>query len=62
MTTARQRFGKHNPEVTLSTIGYPLLSNGPINTNYRTTEEKCFPWGLCREIIRGHMLAAVGVS
>jgi hypothetical protein len=31
MPIARQRFGKHIPEVTLSTIGHPLLGNGTIN-------------------------------
>jgi hypothetical protein len=35
MLIARQRLGKHIPEVTLSTIeGHPLLGNGPINTHY----------------------------
>jgi hypothetical protein len=34
MPIARQRFGKHIPEITLSTIeGYILLGNGPINTH-----------------------------
>jgi hypothetical protein len=34
MPIARQRLGKHIPEVTLSTIeGYPLLGNGQINTH-----------------------------
>jgi hypothetical protein len=55
MTIARQRLGKHCPGITLSTIEeYPLLGNGSINTNSRTTEEKCFLWGPCRGIIRGH--------
>jgi hypothetical protein len=31
---------------------HPLLGNGPISTHARTTEEKCFPWGPCRGIIR----------
>jgi hypothetical protein len=35
MTIARQRLGKHIPEVTLSTIeAYPLLDNEPMNTHY----------------------------
>jgi hypothetical protein len=33
MTIARQRLGKHNPEVTLSTIGHPLQGNERINTH-----------------------------
>jgi hypothetical protein len=34
MPIARQRFGKHIPEVTLSTIeGHPLLGNEPLNTH-----------------------------
>jgi hypothetical protein len=34
MTTAKQRLGKHIPEVTFATIeGHPLLGNGPINTH-----------------------------
>jgi hypothetical protein len=34
MNIARQRLGKHIPEVTLSIIeGHPLLGNGPINRN-----------------------------
>jgi hypothetical protein len=34
MPIARQRLGKHIPEVTLSTIeGHPSLGNGPINTH-----------------------------
>jgi hypothetical protein len=53
MTIAGQRLGKHSPGVTLSTIeGHPLLGNGPINTHSRTTEEKNFPRGPCREIIK----------
>jgi hypothetical protein len=53
MTIARQRFGKHIPGVTLSKIeGYKLLGKGPINTHSRTKEEKCFPLGPCRGIIR----------
>jgi hypothetical protein len=31
----RQRLGKHIPEVTLPTIGHPLLGNGSINTHSR---------------------------
>jgi hypothetical protein len=53
MTIAKQRLGKHSSGVTLSTTeGYPLLGNRPINTHSSTTEEKCFPWGLCRGIIK----------
>jgi hypothetical protein len=33
MPNVRQRLGKHIPEVTLSTIGHPLLDNGLINTH-----------------------------
>jgi hypothetical protein len=34
MPIARQRLGKHIPEVILSTIdGYLLLGKGPINTH-----------------------------
>jgi hypothetical protein len=34
MAIARQRLGKHIPEITLSTIGgYPLLGNETINTH-----------------------------
>jgi hypothetical protein len=33
MPIARQRLGKHIPEVALSTIGHILLDNGLINTN-----------------------------
>jgi hypothetical protein len=34
MPIARQRLGKHIPQVTLSTIEeHPLLSNGTINNN-----------------------------
>jgi hypothetical protein len=54
MSIARQRHDKHSPGDTLSTIGHPLLGNGRINTHSRTAEEKCFPWGPCRGIIRGH--------
>jgi hypothetical protein len=33
MTIARQRFGKHVPEVTLSRVeGYLLLGNGSLDT------------------------------
>jgi hypothetical protein len=32
MTIARQRIGKHIPEVTLSTVGYPLPGNGSLDT------------------------------
>jgi hypothetical protein len=33
MTIARQRLGKHVPEITLSTIeGYPLLGSGSLGT------------------------------
>jgi hypothetical protein len=49
MTIARQRLGKHIPGVMLSTTeGHTLLGNG----HSRTTEEKYFPWGLCRGTIR----------
>jgi hypothetical protein len=34
MPIARQRLGKHIPEITFSTIqGHPLRGNGPINTH-----------------------------
>jgi hypothetical protein len=33
MPIARRRLCKHIPEVTLSTMGHPLLDNGPINTH-----------------------------
>jgi hypothetical protein len=53
MTIVRKLLGKHSPRVALSTIEvYPLLGNGPTNTHSRTAEEKCFPWGPCRGIIR----------
>jgi hypothetical protein len=42
MPVARQLVGKHIPEVTLSTIGYPLLGNGRIDTYSRTTEDDVF--------------------
>jgi hypothetical protein len=55
MTTARQRLGKHIPEVTPSTIkGHPLLCNEPINKHsweqkrwiYTGSQQKrCFLWG-----------------
>jgi hypothetical protein len=52
VTIARQRLGKHSLGVTLSKIGRPVLDNGQINTHSRTREEKCFPWGPWRGIIR----------
>jgi hypothetical protein len=49
MTIPNQRLGKHIPGVTLSTIGHPLLGNGPINTPSRTTVEKFFSvWSVPR--------------
>jgi hypothetical protein len=53
MHIARQRIGKHIPEVTLPTIGHPLLSNGPINT-HSDNKIRRFPWSPCRDIIRWH--------
>jgi hypothetical protein len=38
MTTARQRFGKHIPEVTQLTVGPPLLGSKPPNTDSRGNE------------------------
>jgi hypothetical protein len=51
---ARQRFCKHIPEAKLSTIGYPLLDNGPITTHY-WQQKMVFSVGPCRGIIRGHI-------
>jgi hypothetical protein len=64
MTIARQLLVKHTSSsgVTLSTLGHPLLGNGPINTNSRITEEKCFPWDSCRGITRGHRTKHGGVQ
>jgi hypothetical protein len=31
---ARQRLGKHIPEVTFSAIGHPFLANGPIYMHF----------------------------
>jgi cytidine deaminase len=55
MTNVRQRLVKHSPAVALATVEiHQLLGNEPISTHFRTTEEKCFPCGPCRGIIRGH--------
>jgi hypothetical protein len=40
MTTARQRFGKHVPELTLSTVeGRPLLHNGSLTHVFAATDK-----------------------
>jgi hypothetical protein len=54
MPIARQRLGKHIPEVTVSTIeGHPLLGNWLIKTD-SWQQKTVFSWGPCRVIIRGH--------
>jgi hypothetical protein len=41
------------PKHTLSTVGHPLLGNGPINTHL-DNRRRCFPWGPFRGIIGEH--------
>jgi hypothetical protein len=54
MPIARQRLGKHIPDVTLSTLkGHLLLGIGQ-STRILDKRRRCLPWGPCLRIIRGY--------
>jgi hypothetical protein len=53
MSIARQRLGKHIPKCRRSTIEErALLGNRQIKHAFLT--RRCFQWGTCRGVIRGH--------